>query len=219
MVRRADWTREELEEKYVNAMTAVTVPVNIQLKGRQRILDLSEIKELTSDARLISVGECGCRKGMQKCKAPIDVCICFDEEAEAQMAEGLGKKVSQEDALKVLELSHKAGLVHIAYTFEGHKKPGLVCSCCSCCCHSMSGLVRFGLPNAVIASKYVAVNNPALCMNCGKCVDRCQFRARSLDNGELVYHDERCFGCGLCASTCPKGAISLVKRGAIQTSA
>lgn len=212
MFGKNDWTKEELEEEYVNTMTAVTVPVNIHIEGQQRILDLSEMKEILREAKTISLGECSCRKKLKKCDAPLDVCISLDKEAEDIINSGLARKVNLQQALGALERSHSAGLVHIAYTFEGNEKPDIVCSCCSCCCHSMSALIRFGIPDAVTSSKYVAVNNQETCTNCGTCVKRCQFKARHLENNKLVYNKDRCFGCGACVSTCPTESISLTKR-------
>ncbi len=194
MAEKEDWTREELEKEIVSAMTAVTVPVNMRLEGQQRILDLSEMKKILRDAKLVSLGECGCRKQLKKCDAPLDVCISLDKEAEDTINKGLGKEANLKQALEALERSHEAGLVHIAYTFKGNEKPNVICSCCSCCCHSMSALVRFGIPEAVVSSKYVAVNNPETCINCGTCVERCQFRARQLKKGKLLYNKARCFG-------------------------
>jgi len=207
-----DWKKEELEKEYVGTMTAVTIPVNMHIKGQQQILDFSEMKQILKEAKLISLGDCGCRKKLKKCDAPLDVCICLDNDAEDMIKKGQAKKASLEQALKALQRSHETGLVHIAYTFKGSEKPDVICSCCSCCCHSMSALVRFGIPEAVVASKYVAVNDPETCIGCGKCVERCQFKARRLENGELVYNDARCFGCGVCVSTCPTQSISLANR-------
>ncbi|MDH5732900.1 MAG: 4Fe-4S binding protein [Candidatus Bathyarchaeota archaeon] len=212
MSEKNDWTREELEKEYVNTMTAVTIPVNIHIAGQQRILDLSEMKEILKEANLISLGTCDCRRDLKRCDAPLDVCISLNKEAEDMIKKGVAKKANLEEVLKALERSHAAGLVHIAYTFDGNEKPDVVCSCCSCCCHSMSALVRFGMPEAVIASKYVALNKLEICVNCGTCVERCQFRARRLENGKLVYDKAGCFGCGVCVSTCPTKSISLVKR-------
>jgi Pyruvate/2-oxoacid:ferredoxin oxidoreductase delta subunit len=212
MVNDADWTKEELVSNIVSKMTAVTVPVNIRLEGRQRVLDLSEVKKLLGGARVISLGKCGCREKVKKCDAPLDVCICLDKEAEDMIKKGLGMKVSLGEALAALQRSHEAGLVHIAYTFNESEKPDIVCSCCHCCCHSMSALVRFGIPEAVVASKYVSVNNAEACTNCGTCVNRCQFKARRVEEGKLAYDSARCFGCGVCVSTCPTKSISLEKR-------
>jgi NAD-dependent dihydropyrimidine dehydrogenase PreA subunit len=170
------------------------------------------MEKILREARLISIGECGCRKKLHRCDAPLDVCFSLNRAAEELLKKGLAKKVSLEEALDALKRAHEAGLVHVTYMFKGEEKPEVICSCCSCCCHSLSALVRFGMPNAVVASKFIAALNPETCINCGKCVTRCQFRARRLENGRLLYDKTRCFGCGVCTSTCPTGSTSLISR-------
>jgi len=207
-----DWSREELEDQ-VSSMKAVTIPINVQIKGEQRIFVLAEMEKILKEARLIALGECGCRKKLKKCDKPLDVCITLDKSAEDEIEKGVSKEVNLAEALKALKRSHEAGLVHIAYTIEGKEKPNLICSCCSCCCHSMSALIRFGMPNAVARSRYVAQDNPETCIDCGKCVERCQFKARHSQAGKKVFDRNRCFGCGLCQTTCPTKTISLRVRG------
>lgn len=207
-----DWTREELKKKLANIKLAVTIPVNLHIKGNQRILDLTEMKKILKEAKLISIGECLCRKKLHRCNAPLDVCFSLDKKAEEFTKKGLSTKVNLKEALDALKRSHEAGLVHVTLTYQGKEKPEVICSCCSCCCHSLSGLIRFGMPDAVLASKYVAVLNPETCVDCGKCVARCQFRARWMENGKVKYDKMRCFGCGVCVSTCPTGSISLTAR-------
>jgi predicted GIY-YIG superfamily endonuclease/Pyruvate/2-oxoacid:ferredoxin oxidoreductase delta subunit len=206
-----DWTREELEEQ-TSSMTAVTIPVRTFIRGKQRILDFAEVEKIIKEAKLIALGECYCRKKYKKCDGPIDVCLSLDKDAKTEIDKGLAKKASLNEAFEALRLSHEAGLVHIAYTFERNEKPELICSCCSCCCHSMSALVRFGMLDAVVASKYVSVDTPEACINCGKCIDRCQFKARQFESGKMSFDKTKCFGCGVCVSTCPTRAISLVER-------
>lgn len=211
MTEKNDWTKEELEEE-ISSHTAVTIPVNIRIEAQQQIIELSEMTKILKEAKLIALGECFCRKKYQKCDGPLDVCLNLDKEAEEFINKGLAKKVSLEDALEALRHSHEAGLVHITYTFKGKEKPEVICSCCSCCCHSMSALVRFGMPDAVVESRHIAVNNSETCINCGTCVERCQFIARRMENGEMIFDSARCFGCGVCVKTCPTRSISLVKR-------
>lgn len=212
MTEGKDWTKKELENEYIGTMTAVTIPVDIHLQGKQHVLDFVEMKRILSETELISLAECGCRKRVKRCDSPLDVCIGLDRKAEEVTKEGVGEKASVEEALQALRRSHDAGLVHIAYTFSGDEKPRYICSCCSCCCHSMSALVRFGIPEAVTASKYIATHNRDTCIDCGKCIERCQFKARAFENGKLMFNAARCFGCGLCTSTCPTKSTSLVKR-------
>lgn len=211
MTEKDDWSIEELEEE-ISSHTAITIPVNVRIEAQQRILDLSEMSKILETAKSIAIGECYCRKKYHKCSRPLDVCLNLDEEAEDFIKRGLAKKVTLEQALEALQRSHKAGLVHITYTFKGKEKPGIICSCCSCCCHSMSALVRFGMPEAVVVSKHIAENNPETCINCNTCVERCQFKARYLKNGKMFFNKSHCFGCGVCTSTCPTQSISLIKR-------
>jgi len=206
-----DWTREELQ-KYHEEMTAVTVPVNIMIKGKQRILDVATAEKILKQANLISLGNCGCRSKLKNCDAPLDVCLCVDREAEEQIKQSGSRAVSVEEALDALRRSHEAGLVHLTFTMKGDKQPFIICSCCSCCCHAMSSLVRFNIPDAVVMSEKIAAQNAERCANCGTCVERCQFHARRMVDGQLVFDDEKCFGCGLCVSTCPNEAISLRER-------
>lgn len=196
---------------YVDQMTPVTIPVNISIHGQQTILDLTSVERILRTAEIISLEDCGCRVKWHKCDAPLDVCISLNDEALEAMKRG-ARRISLAHALVALKRSHEAGLVHLAFTFKEREKPEVICSCCSCCCHSLSALVRFGILGHVVASEYIAQNNHQTCNNCGTCVKRCQFHARKLENERLVFEQTRCFGCGLCATTCPTKSIKLAQR-------
>ena len=100
----------------------------------------------------------------------------------------------------------------MAYTMKGDDYPKIICSCCACCCHSLAGYLRFGIAKHVLKSDLVAVDDKGVCTDCGVCVERCVFGAREIVGGTLTYYAEQCFGCGLCISTCPTEAISLVDK-------
>lgn len=119
MLRRADWTRKELED-LTSSMKAVTIPVYMRIEARQRIFSLVEMERILKQAKVIALGQCGCRKRFHKCKSPLDVCIRLDKEASRDIKNGSAKKVSLEGALEALKRSYDAGLVHIAYTFKVH---------------------------------------------------------------------------------------------------
>lgn len=170
------------------------------------------MEELLAGAKCIALGDCDCRKEQRKCDAPLDVCLSLNETAQDLIAKGRAQPISQAEALQVLERSHRAGLVHLAYRREGCESTEIICSCCSCCCWFLNALKRFDYHDALAESAFVAAFDPSLCNGCGTCVERCQFWAWQHAKGTIQFHEIRCFGCGLCVSTCPTGAISLVKR-------
>ena len=209
-----DWSEDELKEIYDDITSAVTIPVNVAIKGGHRILDMDKMEELLREAESITIQDCGCRVRRGNCSAPLGVCLSLNEEAEQMLKNGRDnpRRATLEEALDALRRSHEAGLVHMAYTMEREDRPTIICSCCSCCCHTLSGLIRFGLAKHVVTSDKIAETDFNTCSNCGQCVERCQFRAREIDDGRLIYDPERCFGCGLCVTTCPTGSIKLVER-------
>ncbi len=208
------YTEAETQKITGELEKAVTVPVNVEIEAEHRVYDMSEMREILMDADRIALQDCGCKTEYYNCDAPKNVCLSVNKTADELLADEKyhSSEISVEDAIKVLERSHEAGLVHMSYTMAGDSKPGLVCSCCTCCCHTLGSLVRNGIHTQILTSKYIAVDNSGKCTDCGVCVDRCVFQARSMDNGKLTYDSVLCHGCGLCVSTCATEAISLVDR-------
>jgi Pyruvate/2-oxoacid:ferredoxin oxidoreductase delta subunit len=217
MSEKKDWTREHLEKHYVGKMKAVTLPVNVTISGKQRILDMSELEEILRSAKVISQGDCYCRKKMRNCIEPMDGCLCLDDEAIVEIERYDGKEITVDEALESMKRTHDAGLVHMAYVYEGKDKPDVICSCCRCCCHSLSAALRFGYSDHVFFSKMVANQDPELCEDCGDCVDRCQFQARFIEDDRLQFQQDKCAGCGVCLTQCPTEAITMVKRENVTT--
>jgi ferredoxin len=212
----SDWTTEELDDIEERILTAVTVPVNVEIKGDNKVLNLEEAKKYLEDAWLIVLMDCACRAEKKNCDFPVNVCLRLNERGErALTSEELRtlnpRKVTVEEGLAVLDQSHKAGLVHLALAVD---QEGIneICSCCSCCCLVLAAARRFGYPRLVLTSTAVAATDSSKCIGCGVCVERCQFGARDLVNGEAVFDPELCSGCGLCVSTCPAEAITLEKK-------
>ncbi len=206
-----DWTKDQLIEKFVDRYTPLTIPVDVSIEGQQTILSLASAEKVLEGARAITLRNCACRTKLRKCDAPRDVCLRLDYSPKATIKKG-PKQLSKHQALDVLRRSHEAGLVHMTYTIKSEERPRYICSCCSCCCHSLSALIRFGIPDHVVASEYIASNNFGTCNNCGKCVQRCQFHARQLVDDRMEFNEAKCFGCGVCVTTCPTKSIKLVMR-------
>ncbi|MEM2839624.1 MAG: 4Fe-4S binding protein [Thermoplasmata archaeon] len=205
------WTKEEVEE-FASELTAVTVPINMTFEGKQKILDFSRVEKILLGAKAIAVSECQCRARVKGCDAPMDVCLYLNEEAVKLVDKGEARIISLAEALRILKMTSAAGLVHLAYTDRANAELNYICSCCPCCCHSFAAIREYGFDNAVISSDMVAEQKPDLCDDCGICAERCHFMARRMEDGRLSFNREKCFGCGLCISVCPTGAIALVKR-------
>lgn len=210
------YSEEQVQRITSDLEKAVTIPVNIEIKAEHRVYSFPEMKEILERADRIVVQECGCKTKYGNCDAPRDVCIGLDEEAEEMLNQNLNqsKEIDIDEAIKVLQKSHEAGLVHMAYTMKGKEKPNLICSCCPCCCHTLGSLVRNLIHTKILSSKYVAIHDNNKCIKCSKCIERCVFQARSINEENIIHDQSKCFGCGLCVSTCPTEAISLVPRKA-----
>ncbi|MFH0816247.1 MAG: 4Fe-4S binding protein [Methanobacteriota archaeon] len=208
--KRGDWTRAELERDIIGRMKPITLAVDVKIHGKQKIFSMKELEALLDGAKLISKQECECRAKMRNCIEPMDGCLSFDDCAEEEIKSG-AKKITKAEALAAMRRTHEAGLVHVAYVFEGKEKPDKVCSCCSCCCHSLGAVVRFGYTGHVVGSGYAAEQNEEKCRDCGVCVERCQFNARTIADGKLRFDPVKCFGCGVCIDACRAGAIGLVR--------
>ena len=212
-----DWPPEHLEYISQNYKAGITVPVNVKIEAQHYVLNLENVKQILGSARKISLMDCGCRAIYGHCDAPVNVCLDMNEFAERNIANGaLGaREITLDEALDVLEKTHEAGLVHMAYGHGEFYEPGVinsVCSCCSCCCGILSGVLRFGLYPHLLTSHAISVTDASSCTDCGECIDRCQFGAREMVDSSFSFNQDLCFGCGLCVSTCPTYAITLVDK-------
>ena len=208
------YSEKQLREIADDIDKAVTLPVNSSIEVDHRVFDLSEVERILLEANRITVQDCGCKTENNNCDAAREVCIGLDEEADYSLEKGIFnvREIEIDEALDVLRRSHDDGLVHMAYVFKDKDKPGLICSCCSCCCHTLGGLLRYGIHTEVLSSKLIALDDYERCIDCGECVSRCVFEARFMSLDKMVYDVSKCMGCGLCVSICPTEAISMVSR-------
>jgi NAD-dependent dihydropyrimidine dehydrogenase PreA subunit len=212
MAPSKEWTASDIDE-ILDELRPITIPVNVSVDGRQKVMGFKEAERLLRKARLISLEECSCRKRIGGCNSPLDVCLCMDKEAEEAMERRGAWEINLAEAMDALRRSHEAGLVHMAYETRGGPI-NIICSCCACCCHTLAAITRFGYDESIIEhSDVIAERDTELCDSCGVCVGRCHFGAWTTQEEAIAFSPDRCAGCGVCASSCPSGAIRLVKRG------
>jgi len=195
-------------------LTAVTIPVHVEVNTTHVVLSQPEMRDLLADAEQIALGNCQCREAKGDCGYPLDVCLAIDATGTERLQEDGWREVSVDQALAVLERTYEAGLVHLAYR-RGDGAIRYVCSCCACCCQPLQALKRFEYRDAIAESAFRASFDEARCTQCGMCIERCPFEAYRRGDGlaGIEFSPEKCFGCGLCVRTCSAGAISFRRRG------
>jgi Na+-translocating ferredoxin:NAD+ oxidoreductase subunit B len=189
-----------------------TIPVHVEIDAKQVVLAQPEMREILRGAQIIALGNCGCRRDAAVCDHPLEVCLAIDDDGRDEIEKHAWREISVDEALAVLETSHRAGLVHVAYR-KKDEPITMVCSCCACACNPLRRLKGRDYREEITESAYVTRFDAAACVGCGTCIGRCPFEAFSRGDGSGVSFDEKkCFGCGLCVSTCPAAALALVRR-------
>jgi Pyruvate/2-oxoacid:ferredoxin oxidoreductase delta subunit len=180
------------------------------------VLDYEKATAIVEENKRFAIGICSCRHekyhvGEKKCDVPLETCSSFGVAADFMIRRNFGKEVSKTEMLENLERSKEMRLVFSA----DNVKEGIsfICHCCSCCCNIMEGINRFGYPNTIVTSSFIAKNDSESCAECGDCAEACPVHAIEAKPDESPVVDESiCIGCGVCALTCSTGSIRLVKR-------
>jgi ferredoxin len=184
------------------------------------IMLLSEVEEMIEASEIIVVQPCDCRKLGENCDRPLETCILLDDGAREAQDRGHGHRLTKDETIKLLRWANKKGLMHTADSAWRERGLYTICNCCACDCYPFRAGQELGTKDIWPKSRYVAEVNAADCTYCGACVKRCHFEAFKLGketiqmNGESVelvkYFPEKCWGCGLCSSSCPQDAIKMM---------
>jgi ferredoxin len=189
------------------------IPVEENLAAETVPLPYQKLKESIRGARKIAVTDCICRKESRLlgkgCDFPVETCISFGVAAEYYIDSGLGREITTEEAVRILEETDALGLVHAG---ANSKHLSNICNCCPCCCASMKGITQRGYEkHKYLNAIFEAIVDETGCIGCEVCLERCPVSAIALQEVASVDRD-KCLGCGLCASICPTDAIRLILR-------
>jgi Na+-translocating ferredoxin:NAD+ oxidoreductase subunit B len=187
-----------------------TIPVGESLPQGGEVLPYMRAAEIIRQHTRFAVAPCVCRqeRGLagDACDKPLETCLQMDGAADTYVRHGLSREISLEEALHLLEVADRAGLV---LQPGNSRDTSFLCCCCGDCCGVLRNVRRHPQPSSIVSSGYIAFSDEAICSGCGDCLGRCQMDAIDLDTGCAVVKMERCIGCGLCITTCSTGAMQL----------
>lgn len=154
--------------------------------------------------------DCPCRQAVENPCEPTNVCMLVGGgDFTLDHHPDRSRKISQQEALDLLQAEHERGHVHTAYFKDAcDNKFYAICNCCPCCCGGLIAMMKNDVP-MVASSGYVAEIDEELCIACGECEEACPFGAIST-NGTSEVSWEKCMGCGVCEGKCEVDAVELV---------
>ena len=188
------------------------------------VLDYEKATSIIESSEKFSIGICSCRHeklhvGEKACDVPLEKCSSFNRVADFLIRNNLAREVSKSEMLENLAQSIEMGLVLCADNVK--RNVTFICHCCKDCCNALGGISKFGYPNMVITSSFIAKNDPDTCLGCGKCAKACPINAiqmiplenpQTKKKKDAIIDASICLGCGVCTLNCNNGAVSLIKR-------
>ena len=214
----------------------IRVGREINLEVPEHTLPFSTAREIIVDnPEALAVLDCPCRASLPNPCLPLDVCLIVGKtfvDFVLQHHPDKSRRISVDEAVDIVEQSHKRG--HVSHAFFKEAVLGrwyAVCNCCSCCCGAMQAQ-REGVP-MLASSGFLAACDQESCVGCGLCAKKCPFKAIGMERGETGEQTEQdkraagekagrkkvpafpridpisCMGCGICVLQCPTKALRL----------
>lgn len=202
-----------IEDQYKHKTQQLrVVPVAKSINTELNIMDYEQVETIIRSQSKILVAPCICRKEhtiMGKgCNKISEACLIFGGGAYIYESRGIGRTISQEEALDIVRQGVKQGLVPQP---SNAKKPLNICLCCDCCCQILKNIKNFDAPAKIVNSNFQALVDEDECTGCQACEEICPMDAIVMDDKKIVANVnlDRCIGCGLCVTVCEFDAVSL----------
>jgi len=203
------WFKQETKQLRV-------VPISQSINAEMSIMPYELAEEIIKKQSKIVVASCICRKEHEMvgegCDKPKEACLIFGTGAYYYEENGLGRSITKDDALAILNSGFEAGLV---LQPGNAQKSSNICLCCGCCCQILKNLKMLDRPAQLVHTNYYAEVAMEDCTACEACVDRCPMNAIEVEDTARVDPD-RCIGCGLCVTECPEDAMKLMQKDAAE---
>jgi Pyruvate/2-oxoacid:ferredoxin oxidoreductase delta subunit len=192
------------------------ITVDETIESGNQVHTYDQVKTYIEQNDDIAAAYCYCRhaaalRGEDTHGMPMQTCFTFGRAAQFT-AECLGsKKLTKEEAFKLLDECEEAGLVHMTHnTTDGIT---YLCNCDKWHCFAIKICLKQDRPSAVFNSGFEPKFDPDKCTACETCIDRCPADALAMGDEDVPVVDLNvCFGCAVCATGCDENTISMVAK-------
>lgn len=204
----------DLMKHFTRVYKSQIIPINTSLEAVRAVSPTEEILNVVRRVSSLAISYCYCRSAHGNCDNEVWTCIHV---GTAESLKELSDRIPMKSATlneveQLIQRAHDAGLVHQLLTAPSPDYFYVICNCCPCCCVMLRSAIDHGIADSTLASNFVSVQKHQSCDDCGVCVSRCHFGARTLGGSTLEYNREKCVGCGLCVTSCNRQAIEMTRR-------
>ncbi len=170
------------------------IPVEKAIETENQSVSIEHISHWLSKYDKYSVGQCTCRKqqtmrGEGSGEINGEFCMGMGDMAEYCVNRGMGRYISYEEALEILERAERHGFVHQITNIDGEEKIVAICNCAPGVCNALRTSQLYNTPN-MSRSAYRAHVDKTKCVACGKCVEVCPVGAAKLGQKLCTRHGE-----------------------------
>lgn len=195
-----------------------TYPISADVVEEDELAPYMDWKAVIQANDKITVSPCQCRLMWKALGLPIDTgnhpfetCLSFGELAVYFDEVGIGRLISQDEAIAMVESCMDAGMVPESLSM---RDVDIMCMCHGDCCGNLSSWkAQRGVGHAnVNINAYLLKYDKSLCIQCGACVERCPMEAISFGEDGYCVMNNTCVRCGQCVPVCPVSARILKAR-------
>lgn len=172
------------------------------------------------EAPVILIRPCPCRDALGKYSKKIpnitDVILTNYKNSKKYEKKKNVIFITRKQLFKKFDEFEKAGLVPISLGCCGMEGFGkVICNCHKSVCYVLRAIIGRDIKRGLRKGPSIASVDLDKCTgvdNCGICLERCVFHARDVIDNKAIVIEENCYGCGLCATSCPTEATEMVPR-------
>ena len=170
------------------------IPVEKAIESENTSLPIEHISHWLNKYDKYSVGQCTCRKqqamrGEGSGEINGEFCVGVGDMAEYCVDKGMGRYISYDEVLEILERAERHGFVHQITNIDGEEKIVAICNCAPGVCNAIRTSQLYNTPN-MSRSAYRAHVDAEKCVACGKCVEVCPVGAAKLGQKLCTTHGD-----------------------------